>query len=108
MPAVTVCSRPSGLPTATTHSPTSSLSESPRRATTRFAGGFSSRTTATSVCASLPTTWAVYSLPSFIVTVTFVAPCTTWRLVMMSPLAPMMKPDPTPWAGPGLGMPPPP
>ena len=64
MPAVTVWSMPSGLPTASTHSPISTLSESPRRAATRLAGGFSSRTTATSVSSSLPITLAGSSLPS--------------------------------------------
>ena len=56
MPAVIVCSRPSGLPTASTHSPISAPSESPKRAATRSAGGTRRRTTATSLGASRPTT----------------------------------------------------
>jgi hypothetical protein len=79
------------------------LSESPSRAATRSAGGFSSRITATSVSASVPTVFAVNSRPSVNVTLTRVAPDTTCRLVTMLPRASMITPEPVPRCGPGDG-----
>ena len=58
MPVVAVLSRPSGLPTAMTGSPTATSSESPNAAATRSSGGSVSAMTATSVVGSVPTTSA--------------------------------------------------
>ena len=65
------------LPMASTQSPTSMASELPRRAETESPGGFSIRTTATSVSLSRPTTLPGNSRPSASSTFTFVAPSTT-------------------------------
>jgi hypothetical protein len=62
MPAVTELSSPKGLPTATTHSPTSSCSESPH--STGVSPEASTLITARSVSASEPTTVAGTSRPS--------------------------------------------
>ena len=109
MPAVTVWSSPSGLPTASTHSPTSSASELPSRAAIRSLGGLSRRITATSVSESMPMVRAENSRPSLNTTVVMVAPETTWRLVTMLPLLSSTTPDPVPRSGwSGASSPPPP
>jgi hypothetical protein len=81
---------------ASTHSPTSRLLESPRRAATKPGGGFSMRTTAMSVLGSAPTTLAGNSRPSAKITVTLAACSATWLLVMMLPLPSITTPDPCP------------
>ena len=80
MPAVIVFSRPNGLPIATTHSPTLSLSGSPIVTFGRsFASIFSN---ATSVRLSVPMTLALNSRLSVSLTLTSSAPSTTCALVM--------------------------
>ena len=59
MPAVTVRSRPNGLPIATTGSPTRTASESPRRSGASAVASTSTLRTARSVEGSLPTSVAV-------------------------------------------------
>ena len=82
MPLVTVpLSSPRGLPTASTVSPTASLSLSPITAGVRPVASIF--TTAMSLWLSAPTTVAAWVLPSCRVTVTLEAPLTTWLLVMM-------------------------
>ena len=83
MPAETVCERPNGLPTATTQSPTSIKSESPRGREGKFRS--STCKTAMSVCLSFPTTFACSSRPSTNPTVTSVASSMTWLFVSMNP-----------------------
>ncbi len=84
MPDVTVPLSPSGLPTATTSSPTESASESPK--VVGFNPVASILTTARSDVGSVPTIFALKSLPSCVVTVRE-PPCaasvTTWLLVRM-------------------------
>ena len=63
----------------------------------------SSRITATSVSASVPTVFAVNSRPSVNVTFKRVAPDTTCRLVTIAPRASMITPEPVPRCGPGVG-----
>ncbi|OPZ57555.1 MAG: hypothetical protein BWY88_01172 [Synergistetes bacterium ADurb.Bin520] len=96
-PTVMVCSRPKGLPMAATHSPTSSLSESPRERTGRSLASIF--TTARSKVGSRPTSFAGYSLPEANVTVILSASATTWLLVRMYPSAVTKKPDPAPRMG---------
>ena len=81
MPAVTLFSKPNGEPIATTHSPGRSFDGSPRRTVGRFFASIFS--TATSVCSSTPTTFAVYSRRSVVFTVTSSAFSTTCALVRM-------------------------
>ena len=94
MPAVTVLSRPNGLPMAATHSPTLSLLESPILSTGRsFA---SILMTAMSVCLSEPSTLPLNSRLSVRRTMSSPAPSTTWAFVMMMPSEETMKPEPVP------------
>ncbi len=84
IPDVTVPLRPSGLPTATTSSPTASASELPKAvARSPVASIF---TTARSEVGSVPMILALNSLPSWVVTCSE-PPCaasdTTWLLVRM-------------------------
>ena len=80
MPRVIVCSRPIGLPIATTSSPTRSAEESPSRATGR-GDGVSIRKSARSVTVSMPSTRAGVRAPESSVTESEAAPSTTWALV---------------------------
>ena len=94
IPRVIVCSRPIGLPIATTSSPTCSADESPRRA----AGSgdvASSRSSARSVTVSTPSTRAGVFVPESSVTERDAAPSTTWALVSTWPSRSMTTPDPT-------------
>ena len=59
MPVVTVFSRPSGVPSAITGCPTSTVLESANVAGCRPSGGESRRITARSVVGSVPTTDAL-------------------------------------------------
>ena len=81
MPAVTVKFSPSGLPMATTHSPMRSFWSSPSPTVGRPLPSILS--TATSVCGSRPTIFALNSRRSLISTFTRSAPSTTWLLVRM-------------------------
>src|SRR4051812_139328 len=81
IPAVTVSSRPNGLPIATTPSPTSSADESPRASGCSLPEGASTLITARSDEGSAPTSFAVYLLPSLKVTEIELAPSTTWSFV---------------------------
>ncbi len=94
MPAVTVKENcwPSGLPTASTHSPMRSSSESANDTVVRFSASI--LITATSVSRSRPTTRASNSRPSSSLTVRISAVATTWLLVMMYPSGEMMNPLP--------------
>jgi len=83
MPAVTVPSRPNGLPTATTGSPTTSLLEFPTASGFNTDAGALTLMTAMSVDGSAPTTVALYVAPLGKLTLTDDAPLTTWSLVMM-------------------------
>ena len=101
MPAVTVLSSPRGLPIAMAVSPGRTLSESPSGATgSRVA---TTLTTATSVRGSEPITLPVKLRPSVRLTVTSLAPSTTWALVSNTPSERVMKPEPWPccWRIPG-------
>src|SRR5690606_16841474 len=92
MPAVTEWSRPNGEPIAIAHCPGLSASELPMRSAGRPLASILSR--ATSDCSSLPTTLALNSRPSDSLTLTSLAPSTTWWLVSTSPSEEMMKPLP--------------
>ena len=92
IPAVTVELRLKGLPTANTHSPTFSLSESPIGRVGRFLPSTLIR--AKSVFLSVPMMRAENSRLSFSVTVSWSAPSTTWLLVTIYPSADMMTPEP--------------
>src|SRR3954454_8417517 len=83
MPSVTLECRPSGLPMASVMSPTLIFEESANPA----GGGVAPVMwiTARSVPASVPTIVAGTCLPLASVTVSLVAPATTWALVTMSP-----------------------
>lgn len=96
MPLVTVPVRRSGEPMATTWSPTLRLSELPNLAALRPLAP-SSLIRARSLSGSVPTTFALYFLPSLIVTWTSVAPLTTWLLVTISPSEVTTMPEPVPW-----------
>jgi hypothetical protein len=98
MPAVTEPSRPSGLPMATTVSPTCSALLSPNLAGLRSLASFTF-TTPMSVRASVPTTLAATVLPSEKLTFTDLpASASTWLLVTMYPseLSTMPEPSPVP------------
>ena len=94
IPCVTVKVRfsPSGLPTASTHSPTRESSLSPSGAGVNPVASIFS--TATSVVGSVPTTRAGNSRRSSSRTVTCVELSTTWLFVSTYPSAETMKPDP--------------
>src|SRR6478735_1764565 len=98
MPLVTVLSRPSGAPTATTGSPTTTEAELPSGRTgrpVRF-----TRTTARSYDASRPTmvagSWEPSENSTRMLPVA-AAEDTTWLLVRMKPSLLITKPDPVPW-----------
>src|SRR5262249_1052178 len=93
MPEVTLLSSPKGLPTAITHSPTSSCSESPRSAVGKLPS-LSIFMTATSVFGSFPRTFASNSLLSESLTIIFLALSITWAFVTMEPSDPIIKPEP--------------
>ncbi len=93
IPAVTVPPSPNGLPTAITHWPGSTSSESPSWMKANLPGR-TIRSRARSVRGSRPTIFAGRVLPSSRVTVTEVAPLTTWLLVTTKPSGEMMKPEP--------------
>jgi hypothetical protein len=94
IPCVTVNVRfsPSGLPTASTHSPTRAASLSPNGAGVRPVA--STRSTATSVVGSVPTTLATNSRRSSSRTFTSLALSTTCAFVSTYPSAETMKPEP--------------
>ena len=78
MPAVTVRSRPNGLPIATTESPTRSESESPNGSVVSARAGASTLSTAMSEDGSEPTMWAfMLSLFEKLTSIVF-AFWTTW------------------------------
>ena len=81
MPAVTELSKPNGEPIATTHSPTLALCESPIFTVGRFLPSI--LMSATSLCLSAPTTFALYSRRSVRRTITSSAWSTTSALVRM-------------------------
>jgi hypothetical protein len=93
MPLVTVPVRPSGEPIATTWSPTCTSSESPRVAAFRPEAS-SSLIRARSLLLSVPTTSAVYDVPSLVRTLIEEASATTWLLVTISPSEVMITPEP--------------
>ena len=80
IPSVTVPpSVPNGLPIAIAVSPTEILDESPSVAGVKsFASTFN---TAISLFASVPISFASYSVPSLVLTVIFWAPSITWLFV---------------------------
>ena len=93
IPAVTVLLSPSGLPTASTHSPIFTLSELAMTMAGRSLASI--LMSARSVVLSAPMIRAEYSLEfSFKVTVNSSAPSTTWLLVTIYPSAEMMTPLP--------------
>ena len=97
IPAVTVRSRPNGLPIATTGSPTFTCEESPSGIGWSSFAGALTLSTAMSVDSSLPTTWAGIGDETSLrpsVTSTFEAPLTTWALVRMCPAWSITKPVP--------------
>ena len=94
MPAVTVELRLKGFPTASTHSPTFSLSLSPIGRAGRLEAVI--LMSARSVVLSVPMMRAEYSLLSLRVTVSSSAPSTTWLFVTIYPSVEMMTPDPAP------------
>ena len=94
MPAVTVPPRLNGLPMATTHSPSRSLSESPNFTAFSVLSVFT-RSSARSLFESLPTSCAGSLLPSLRITLISSASAITWLLVTTRPDASMMKPEPS-------------
>src|SRR6266481_931927 len=102
MPAVALFSKPNGAPIASTHSPTFSVRESPSFTVGRSLAPI--LMIAISDFGSTPTTLAVYSRRSVRRTVTSLAPLTTCALVMITPSALMMNPEPSPRIGCGCGI----
>ena len=97
MPAVTVDSKPNGLPMATATCPGRTFLELPRRA----AGSrslVSARSTAMSVSGSRPRMRAGTWRPSFSDRSIAVAPSTTWLLVSTRPSGERIVPEPEPCA----------
>ena len=94
-PAVTVDSKPSGLPIAMTSWPRLSRRESPSGANGRVRLSLI-RTSARSVSGSSPTIWAVRFWPSAVVARMRAAPPTTWLLVSTSPSGDTITPEPVP------------
>ncbi len=78
IPEVTVRSSPNGLPIATTGSPTATLSELPSGRGVSALAEASTRSTARSVDGSVPTTSALTVSRFEKLTVTSLAPSTTW------------------------------
>src|SRR5919199_5989945 len=98
MPCVTVSSDPNGVPIAMAVSPTATWLESASWTAEMPAGIFDTRMRARSSALSVPTTVAVLVAPVLNLTVTLVAPSTTWLLVRIRPLVLMTNPDPIPLA----------
>ena len=94
IPRVIVCSRPIGLPMATTSSPTLTADESPSRAA-GSAAALSTRSSATSSTESSPRMRAGVLLPESRVTDSEAAPSTTCALVRIWPSFSMITPEPT-------------
>jgi hypothetical protein len=94
MPAVTVCSKPSGEPIATATSPTRRFLTLPMTAAGRSSR--STLTTPTSVSASAATRRPESFSPDASVTSMSWAPWTTWALVMMWPSERKITPEPRP------------
>ena len=94
MPAVTVPPRLNGLPIATTHSPSRTLSESANLTALSGLVGLT-RSTARSVFWSRPITSAWRREPSVRITLISSASAMTWLLVMTMPAGSMMKPEPS-------------
>ena len=92
IPAVTVLLSPSGLPTASTHSPTFRSSLLAIAIVGRFLPSTLMR--ARSVVLSVPTMRAENSRLSLSVTVSSSAPSTMWLLVTIYPSGEMMTPEP--------------
>ena len=93
-PAVTVDSKPSGLPMAMAIWPRFSSLESPRAA--KGSQSPLARSKARSVSGSSPITRASMGRPSDPVSLASRAPCITWLLVSSNPSGEMMTPDPIP------------
>jgi len=96
MPAVTVPSRPKGLPMAITQSPTRAASESPRRSRGELLlrhdlhhREIGERVPAADLRGN--------SSPALVVTFTLRAFSTTWLLVRMNPSALITNPEPAAW-----------
>ena len=94
-PAVTVDSKPSGLPIAITSCPRLSFRESPSGANGSVTLSLI-RTRARSVSGSSPTTWAVRLWPSAVAARMREAPPTTWLFVSTRPSGETITPDPEP------------
>ncbi len=94
MPEVTVRSSPNGFPIATTESPTCTTSELPRVRGVSALAEASTRRTARSVEGSVPTTSARTVSRLEKLTVTSLAPSTTWKFVTIWPVLSMTKPEP--------------
>ncbi len=94
-PAVTVDSKPSGLPMATTSWPRLSALESPSTACARSRAE-PARSSAKSVSGSSPSRRASMRRPSASSRRTSLAPATTWLLVSTSPSGAITTPEPTP------------
>ena len=101
MPAVTVLSKPKGLPIAITHSPGCKRSELPMETVGRLLDGI--WITATSVTGSWPKTLPSKVRPSLSVTLTRSALLTTWALVKIWPFAFKINPEPVPRTTRSLG-----
>jgi len=95
MPNVTVRLNPSGLPMASTKSPTAKWLEFPHVAVGRFDAWIF--TTATSVFGSVATTFPLNWRRSAKITSTSTASATTWLFVMMYPSGETITPDPWPY-----------
>ena len=94
-PAVTVDSKPSGLPIATTSWPRRSPLELPSRAAGRETSSMM-RSKARSVCGSSPSTRALTVRVSASASRTVEAPWTTWLLVSTRPSGEITTPEPVP------------
>ena len=98
MPAVTVELNPNGLPTASTHSPILTASESPN--VIGLSPEASILIRARSVFSSVPIILASYVVLSFSSTSSLSASSMTWLLVTIYPSLLMITPDPRPlWVG---------
>ena len=103
MPCVTEPARPNGAPTASTRSPISIWSLSPRGRWGRSLTPLR-RMIAMSVLGSALKSRDVKRRPSWNSTVNSSAPATTWLLVRTMPLGSMTKPEPWPRRGVGSGI----